>query len=46
LFSSCFALSRSLALSLLIVFWLGLVEAVGETLRDTVVELPSPDRRP
>ena len=33
----CFALSRSLALSLLIVFCLGLVDAIGETLRDTLV---------
>jgi len=39
----CFALSRSLALSLLIVFCLGLVDAVGETLRDTLVQLTTPD---
>jgi MFS family permease len=40
----CFALSRSLALSLLIVFCLGLVDAIGETLRDTLVQLTTPDR--
>jgi MFS family permease len=40
----CFALSRSWALSLLIVFCLGLVDAVGETLRDTLVQLTTPDR--
>jgi MFS family permease len=40
----CFALSRSWALSLLIVFCLGLVDAVGETLRDTLVQLITPDR--
>jgi MFS family permease len=40
----CFALSRSLTLSLLIVFCLGLVDAVGETLRDTLVQLTTPDR--
>lgn len=39
----CFALSRSLALSLAIVFLLGLVDAVGETLRDTLVQLITPD---
>jgi MFS family permease len=39
----CFALSRSLALSLAIVFCLGLVDAVGETLRDTLVQLTTPD---
>jgi MFS family permease len=39
----CFALSRSLPLSLLIVFCLGLVDAVGETLRDTLVQLTTPD---
>jgi MFS family permease len=39
----CFALSRSLPLSLLIVFFLGLVDAVGETLRDTLVQLTTPD---
>jgi hypothetical protein len=39
----CFALSRSLVLSLLIVFALGLVDAVGETLRDTLVQLTTPD---
>jgi MFS family permease len=39
----CFALSRSLTLSLLIVFCLGLVDAVGETLRDTLVQLTTPD---
>ena len=40
----CFALSRSLTLSLLIVFCLGLVDAVGETVRDTLVQLTTPDR--
>ena len=40
----CFALSRSLVLSLLIVFALGLVDAIGETLRDTLVQLTTPDR--
>ena len=40
----CFALSRSLPLSLLIVFSLGLVDAIGETLRDTLVQLITPDR--
>lgn len=40
----CFALSRSLALSLVIVFALGLVDAIGETLRDTLVQLITPDR--
>jgi MFS family permease len=40
----CFALSRSLALSLVIVFSLGLVDAVGETLRDTLIQLMTPDR--
>ncbi|HEV8719540.1 MAG TPA: MFS transporter [Candidatus Binatia bacterium] len=40
----CFALSRSITLSLLIVFCLGLVDAVGETLRDTLVQLTTPDR--
>jgi MFS family permease len=39
----CFALSRSLILSLVIVFLLGLVDAVGETLRDTLVQLITPD---
>lgn len=39
----CFALSRSLVLSLAIVFGLGLVDAVGETLRDTLVQLTTPD---
>ena len=39
----CFALSRSLALSLTIVFFLGLVDAIGETLRDTLVQLITPD---
>ena len=39
----CFALSRSLLLSLAIVFCLGLVDAVGETLRDTLVQLRTPD---
>jgi MFS family permease len=42
----CFALSRSLTLSLLIVFCLGLVDAIGETLRDTLVQLTTPDRMP
>jgi MFS family permease len=40
----CFALSRSLTLSLLIVFVLGLLDAIGETLRDTLVQLMTPDR--
>ncbi len=40
----CFALSRSLALSLLIVFCLGFVDAIGETLRDTLVQLTTPDQ--
>jgi MFS family permease len=40
----CFALSRSLTLSLLIVFGLGLLDAIGETLRDTLVQLMTPDR--
>ena len=40
----CFALSRSLALSLAIVFLLGLVDAIGETLRDTLVQLITPDQ--
>ena len=40
----CFALSRSFALSLLIVFFLGFVDAIGETLRDTLVQLITPDR--
>ncbi|HEU4342341.1 MAG TPA: MFS transporter [Candidatus Binatia bacterium] len=40
----CFALSRSLILSLIIVFSLGLVDAIGETLRDTLVQLITPDR--
>jgi len=40
----CFALSRSLTLSLVIVFLLGLVDAIGETLRDTLVQLTTPDR--
>jgi MFS family permease len=39
----CFALSRSWALSLAIVFLLGLVDAIGETLRDTLVQLSTPD---
>jgi MFS family permease len=39
----CFALSRSLTLSLVIVFSLGLVDAIGETLRDTLVQLITPD---
>jgi MFS family permease len=40
----CFALSRSLLLSLIIVFCLGLVDAIGETLRDTLVQSTTPDR--
>jgi MFS family permease len=40
----CFALSRSLILSLAIVFLLGFVDAIGETLRDTLVQLITPDR--
>jgi hypothetical protein len=39
----CFALSRSLILSLAIGFFLGLVDAVGETLRDTLIQLITPD---
>lgn len=39
-----FALSRSLALSLVIVFCLGLVDAIGESLRDALVQLITPDR--
>jgi len=39
----CFALSRSLLLSLALVFLLGLVDAIGETLRDTLVQLITPD---
>lgn len=39
-----FALSRSLILSLIIVFLLGLVDAIGETLRDTLIQLITPDR--
>jgi MFS family permease len=39
----CFALSRSWSLSLAIVFMLGLVDAIGETLRDTLVQLSTPD---
>jgi MFS family permease len=39
----CFALSRSLILSLAIGFFLGLVDAIGETLRDTLVQLITPD---
>jgi MFS family permease len=38
-----FALSRSLVLSLAIGFLLGLVDAVGETLRDTLIQLITPD---
>jgi MFS family permease len=40
----CFALSRSLALSLGIVFILGILDAIGETLRDTLIQLTTPDR--
>jgi MFS family permease len=40
----CFALSRSLILSLVIVFSLGLLDAIGETLRDTLVQLMTPDQ--
>jgi hypothetical protein len=40
----CFALSRSFALALAIVFFLGLVDAIGETLRDTLIQLMTPDR--
>ncbi len=39
----CFALSRSLVLSLALVFLLGLVDAIGETLRDTMIQLITPD---
>jgi MFS family permease len=38
-----FALSRSLILSLAIGFLLGLVDAIGETLRDTMIQLITPD---
>ncbi len=40
----CFALSRSLVIALVIVFVLGLLDAIGETLRDTLVQLITPDR--
>jgi MFS family permease len=40
----CFALSRSLVLSLAIVFSLGLLDAIGETLRDALVQVLTPDR--
>jgi MFS family permease len=40
----CFALSRSLVLSLAVVFLLGAVDAIGETLRDTLIQLMTPDR--
>ena len=40
----CFALSRSLWLSLIIVFAIGVVDAIGETLRDTLIQLTTPDR--
>ena len=36
-------MSRSLILSLAIGFLLGLVDAVGETLRDTMIQLITPD---
>jgi len=39
-----FALSRSFILSLTIVFLLGLFDAIGETLRDTLIQLITPDR--
>ena len=39
-----FALSRSFILSLIIVFLLGLLDAIGETLRDTLIQLITPDR--
>src|ERR1044071_4675788 len=39
-----FALSRSLVLSLVIVFLIGVVDAIGETLRDTLIQLTTPDR--
>ena len=38
-----FALSRSFALSLAICFALGVLDAVGETLRMTVIQLATPD---
>lgn len=38
-----FALSRSLALSLVVGFFLGAFDAVGETLRMTVIQLTTPD---
>ncbi|MBI4523263.1 MAG: MFS transporter [Deltaproteobacteria bacterium] len=38
-----FALSRSFAFSLAVAFCLGIVDAVGETLRDTLVQLITPD---
>jgi hypothetical protein len=40
----CFALSRLFVFSLVIVFTLGLADAIGETLRDTLVQLITPDR--
>jgi len=40
----CFALSRSFVLSLIIAFALGLVDAIGETIRDTLIQLVTPDR--
>lgn len=40
----CFALSRSFVLSLVIAFALGLVDAIGETIRDTLIQLMTPDR--
>jgi MFS family permease len=40
----CFALSRSFVLSLVIAFALGLVDAIGETIRDTLIQVMTPDR--
>ncbi len=39
-----FALSRSFTLSLIVAFSLGVFDAVGETLRITVIQLMTPDR--
>ena len=38
-----FAISRSFALSLVIAFFLGTLDAMGETLRMTVIQLLTPD---
>ena len=42
----CFALSRSFAMALAVVSFLGLVDAIGETLRDTLIQVMTPDRIP